>query len=155
MPNSMSRFFVRRKRNNYRSIVRNNTNVKNIIKIFEKGYRVSVDGKEVLTPLGDSLTLLINPRNYTYFNLNDLNIKYISVHQLQAYQKFGEKALYEGIYVCHLDNNTLNNHIDNIIICTGSEMNRHRKSPALRKAVSEHVNYIKNREDLFNDEYTN
>jgi hypothetical protein len=45
----------------------------------------------------------------------------VEVHRLLAFEKFGEAAFAEGIQVRHLDNNSLNNSWDNIVLGTPTQ----------------------------------
>lgn len=86
-----------------------------------KGYKVTKEGK-VIGIKGDELKLN-NYKGYYRFNFRNLTntVSYVSVHRLQAYQKFGDKMFEEGILVRHLDGNPANNSWDNIEIGTNSD----------------------------------
>lgn len=98
---------------------------KELIFAYEKGYRV-ING-EVFSPfrkepLKIGLRIRSDYESY-YFSCrgSDLKSKYIPVHRLVAYQKYGNKIFKNGIHVRHLDGNSLNNCDDNILIGTPSE----------------------------------
>lgn len=89
---------------------------------YLKGYRVTKEGKLIgLKGNERSLNLCSNG----YLNATIRNGKNscsrLWVHKLQAYQKFGEKTLIDGIVVRHFDGNPLNNEWDNILIGTQSD----------------------------------
>lgn len=91
---------------------------------FSKGYRVTEDGTQVKNlRTGNSLSCWIDKKSYRCFNIRTENRKKlnISVHRLQAYQKFREKLYEEGIVVRHLDGDSLNNAISNIEIGTQTD----------------------------------
>ncbi len=105
---------------------RNSKAVTTIIDAFTKGYRVDVDGR-LISPFVDN-------RGYLRFNLKGFRSGKscpLLVHQLAAYQAFGEDSLMVGIQVRHLDGNPLNNCLENIAIGTASQ-NSMDKLPAVR-----------------------
>jgi hypothetical protein len=109
-------------------------NINGVVKAYEKGYRV-IDG-DVISPYdGKKRKLyLYKDRKGTYrrytFNITGENRfhKYtVNVHQLIAYQKYGNIIFNEGIEVRHIDGNSLNNKDDNIII--GSRFDNEMDKP--------------------------
>lgn len=87
--------------------------------VFSKGYRVSPDGVYVLTPTGSRLNgcVVKGKINYRCFTYRlDNSPRHIPFHRLQAYQKYGEKALIEGVEVRHYNGKSLDNSWDNILI---------------------------------------
>jgi hypothetical protein len=87
----------------------------------EKGYRV-IDGNVFYN--GRIRKLFAHKKklnnNFFYYSfgirVNGGSRIEIYVHQLAAYQKFGEESFGENIIVEHKDGNTLNNNEDNISI---------------------------------------
>jgi len=109
---------------------------------FKKGYRVTENGT-VINAVGKVRKLVqTNPNNHnnSYYRFNvciDSNgsVFPVLVHQLQAYQKYGDAIFGDNIHVRHLNGNSLDNSVDNIVIGTASE-NEMDKSPETRKRVS-------------------
>lgn len=105
--------------------MRDSKYVKALVTAFEKGYKVDKNGN-VTSPFSNKFRKLnAKDRNgifYYEFSVRVINneSRNVAVHQLQAFQKFGEEALNEGIHVRHLDGNSLNNSWDNIDIGTQS-----------------------------------
>lgn len=86
----------------------------------EKGYYVSKDG--ILYNSKNNELGYINEAGYKVFKIRIKNkTKTLTVHRLQAYQKYGNKLFEEGIVVRHFDGNKLNNSSDNILIGTQSD----------------------------------
>lgn len=104
-----------------------------------KGYRV-VQG-QVISPHGVVRKCQVHSKidrtQYLRFNVGTGKGKRfpISVHQLVAFQKFGEAMFEPGIQVRHKDNNSLNNFDDNILLGTQSE-NALDRSPEDRRQHS-------------------
>jgi hypothetical protein len=105
--------------------MRESKNVAGVLIAYNKGYRVT-DSGEVIKD-GNKRSCACNSKGYLGFNIRgdydgkrgvSFNVK---VHQLVAYQKFGEKALKKGICVRHLDGDSKNNTSDNIAIGTMSD----------------------------------
>lgn len=96
-----------------------------VIFAYKKGYRV-INGK-VYSPFRiEPLNPGIRSKDgyqlcYFSFRGSDLKPKYIPVHRLVAYQKYGNEMFEKGIEVRHLDNNSLNNIEENIAIGTAVE----------------------------------
>lgn len=88
---------------------------------FCKGYRVDRNG----TARGINVKILAAPPNdqgYRYFRITiGGKSKCITVHRLQAYQKFGQDMFHEGTQVRHLNGNKLDNSWGNIAIGTASD----------------------------------
>jgi len=91
-----------------------------------KGYRV-IDG-QVVSPHGivRKCTVHLDKRSgymVLRFNIGAGDGKRfpVRVHQLVAYQKFGEAIFAPAVQVRHLDENSLNNRDDNIAIGTQSQ----------------------------------
>lgn len=89
---------------------------------FNLGYRVSIDGNLILKGINVNHKLYLNNRGYFMFSIPAISgqTKNISVHRLQAFQKFGEKT-FSSKCVRHLNNNKLDNSCDNIAIGTHAE----------------------------------
>lgn len=98
----------------------------NIIFAYNKGYYVDKNGnvffngkkRKLQTSWGAK-----KKRPYLSFCIKNAENKpkNIQVHQLQAYQKFGDKMFEDGIVVRHLNDDSLDNSYDNIEIGTISE----------------------------------
>lgn len=83
---------------------------------YNRGFRVTKEGI-CISPKGNKVGS-INQYNYYTFGLRDIKYFTISIHRLQAYQKFGEKIYESNIVVRHLNGNSLDNSWDNIEIGT-------------------------------------
>ena len=80
---------------------------------YDQGYRVQKDGSVTLFNKPVNKILLKkknNNRNLLAFHINGSQLVYVS--KLQAYQKFGEKALNENCF--YVDGDTTNCSFDNI-----------------------------------------
>ena len=89
---------------------------------YEKGYRI-IDG-EVYNPSGVKLNpTSTSPSGYIRFSVSRgrRNRVGVFIHQLVAYQKYGDKVYESGIQVRHLDGNRLNNCESNILLGTQSD----------------------------------
>lgn len=111
-----------------------------LYKAVELGFYVEKDG--TLKRKG----IVLNPSNDSdkdirlYTNFRYKNILYrIKVHQLQAFQKFGDKLFEEGIVVRHINGISFDNSYDNIDIGTQSD-NRFDIPEYKRKEVSSKAN---------------
>jgi len=135
-----------------------------IIKAFNRGYKVSKNGK-VYNPKGDVVKGTVTKEGYLKFGIRfqDINSGTIKVHRLQAYQKFGNEIFLEGIQVRHLNNIKLDNSWDNIDIGTQSE-NKLDMPKKQRQEIAEHASsfikihdherikeYYKNKNVSYND----
>ena len=94
---------------------------------FKQGYRIDNEGN-VISPKGKVINSFRNGTNakpYLCFSIRDKrNYKYakkVYVHKLQAYQKYGNRLFKPGILVRHLDGNSENNSLENIVIGTHRE----------------------------------
>lgn len=110
-----------------------------LIKFFEKGYTIDINGN-VFNPKGKKLRLYTHTLKNGYSRkevaIRHKDVKFqLLVHRLQAYLKFGEIIFEEAVQVRHLDGNSLNNSWDNIEIGTCSE-NRLDMSDEIRKEIS-------------------
>ena len=85
------------------------------------GYSVDKEGN-CISKSGKILTGTVNTSGYIMIStrLNGKTIK-VSIHRLQAYQKFGDDIYEEGIEVRHLDGIRTNNSYENIEIGTSSD----------------------------------
>jgi hypothetical protein len=103
---------------------------KAIIFAYENGYRVK-DGnvyyRDKITPRKLFLHYKKKTDKLAYYSFG---IRYegkrveLYVHQLAAYQKYGDDFLNNNLVVNHRDNNTLNNLEDNIIMVLPSGRTR-------------------------------
>lgn len=87
----------------------------------QRGYRVMADGA-VENPSGRRLKLTHQESirlRYFKFNIKTPEgSKPVTVHKLQAFQKFGDSVFAPGVVVRHLDGDSLNNQLENIGIGT-------------------------------------
>lgn len=91
-------------------------NQEGIINANKKGYIVDKEGNVFYK---NKKRKLSNNCNYLRFTIRYNKVHfYIKVHQLQAYQKFGDKIFENGIVVRHLNGNSLDNSYENIGIGT-------------------------------------
>lgn len=97
-----------------------------LIHAVRKGYRISSDG--VVTGLNGTILKLKEKTENGYYRFNIkfqenglVKHNYVSVHRLQAYQKFGNLIFDPKVQVRHLDGNPQNNQEDNIEIGTQSQ----------------------------------
>jgi hypothetical protein len=107
---------------------------------FDKGYRVNVDGT-VASPLGRirKLSSSKSSSGYLRFNVSHGSIKRpIYVHQLHAYQIFGEVALDLDVQVRHLDGDRQNNSRTNLALGSQSE-NMMDRQPEVRQQHAAHA----------------
>jgi len=92
-----------------------------LLRVYRDGYRVSKDGIPH-NPLGKKLIGGVNSKGY-----HTISVKVgkktcgLSVHCLQAYQKFGDSIFDDEIEVRHFNSDKLDNSWDNIGIGTHSE----------------------------------
>jgi hypothetical protein len=88
-----------------------------IILASESGYRVNDEGN-VLNPSGSKLSPWKDKRGYYRFSFvspgDGIDNYKILVHQLAAYQHFGEIVLTEGVEVRHLNGNPGDNRKENL-----------------------------------------
>ena len=105
-----------------------------LLRACEKGFKIDSNGT-ILNKYGKTIKGQVD-RNYMHFCFRDKDgNKNITVHRLQAYQKFGDKIFEKGIQVRHLNGNSLDNSWDNIEIGTISD-NAFDKSEETRKRVA-------------------
>lgn len=92
-----------------------------IVSFHDLGYYVTRDG-DLINPKGKKLKGTVNNAGYRMSG-NILNGKHqkFFVHQMQAYQKFGKKALQKGMQVRHLNGNCLDNSWNNIELGTAAD----------------------------------
>lgn len=107
---------------------------------YDRGYRVSEDGSVVVGPRGRPLRLDIGTRGYLRFSIGRYKqtAANVPVHQLQAYQLYGERCYETNLVVRHLDGNKLNNSARNIALGTASE-NSLDRIPEERMRAAEHA----------------
>jgi len=124
-----------------------------VVCAYEKGYRV-VNGN-VISPFSDrtrALRLHIDksyPRYRFSIGVDGRGRYSIDVHKLLAYQKYGEKMFKEGVQVRNLDNDSLNNSEDNIVLGTMSDnmMDRPKEvRQRLSVGASTHIRKFTDRE---------
>lgn len=94
-------------------------NAKRMLVAYDLGYRVLDDGA-VVSPRGTVLSPGTDSRGYYAFSLKMPGeyAKRVCVHQLAAYQKYGEAVFAPGVETRHLDGIATNNSLDNIAIGT-------------------------------------
>lgn len=99
------------------------TTMEVIQEAYKKGYHVNDKG-DVISPKGNVLKCKMTNNNrvkYLTFGVRFCGkVKYIHVHRLVAYQKYGD-ITFSCDCVRHLDGNSLNNSFDNIEIGTMSD----------------------------------
>ena len=98
---------------------------KNLVVASGRGYYVGTSG-DAYSFTGKKLKLSLSGRGtcYYYFSMRRSEVNRsepIRVHQLQAYQKFGNAMFEPGIMVRHLNGDNTDNSHGNIDIGTGSE----------------------------------
>lgn len=107
----------------------------NLVECYNKGYRV-IDsivyykGKVVKGSITNGyhfIGIRINKKMYN-----------IRTHRLVGYQKYGEKLFTGNLVLRHVDNNSLNNSADNIVLGTPSE-NMMDKPESLRYSIAKHA----------------
>lgn len=103
---------------------------------FRKGYRVTENG-EVVNATGKVRALQIRRRRTDARYVFNIAIPGgrrfpVPVHKLQAYQKYGEDSLAEGIVARHLDGDAFNNRPDNIAL--GSVLDNIMDRPAVERS---------------------
>lgn len=126
-------------------------------KAFEKGYRVTDEGK--VTGLKGETVGFTQTNGYPTFKIRGVENKNLNVssHRLQAYQKYGEKIYEDGIVVRHLDGDKHNNSKNNISIGTYSD-NYMDQPESVRVSRAKHASsFLKkyNNEEIkkFHDEH--
>ena len=102
----------------------------------EKGYVVDEEGY-VTSPRGTKLSPFPVRGGYLSFSMRigEKSVK-VPVHQLVAFQKFGEAYLVDGVQARHLDGNNQNNTWDNIDIGTATENAQDKPVEVRRRACS-------------------
>ena len=104
-----------------------------VIHANQKGYH-STDGKIYSPFRSEPLSLCSSTNGYLYFCVSFKGkSKKVFVHQLVAYEKYGEKAFDACVVVRHLDGNPKNNKKSNIAIGTQRDNMLDRPSEARKK----------------------
>lgn len=106
---------------------------------YEKGYRVSRDGKLYGMKGEELIVKKRGKQRYPTFSVNvgaltKSGVFGIPVHRFAAYCFYGEKMFEDGLVVRHLNGNVLDLRIENIKLGTNSE-NEHDKSAETRRRV--------------------
>jgi len=98
---------------------------RNEVKAYNLGYRVNENGELIGLkgkPVGS------NSGGYYRIKIRENgSLINCSTHRLQAYQKYGEDIYKSGIVCRHLNGDSLDNSIDNIVIGTHSDNMMDRK----------------------------
>lgn len=115
----------------------------NVIFAHNKGYYVDKDGNVFFNGKQRKLQKSWGGKKqrpyYSFCIRNEeKKPKNIQVHQLQAYQKFGDKMFEDGIVVRHLNDDSLDNSYDNIEIGTMSD-NMFDMPIEKRKSLAKHA----------------
>lgn len=112
-----------------------------VIRAYLRGYRVTREG-DVIGLKGDKIKAFLNSKSKhsrLSFNYKSGGKKYnCHVHKLQAFQKYGLKALESGVQVRHMDKGPYDNSWDNILIGTQSD-NMMDRSSEERLAHAKHA----------------
>ena len=103
-------------------MIRDSKRARMTVYAFNQGYRIDQNG-DVVSSKGVVRKRLNDSRGYFRFTIRGPGGEHTTVchHQLCAYQKYGEHALFQGIQVRHLDGDPTNNRSDNIAIGTASD----------------------------------
>ena len=130
-------------------MIRNSINSICLIFAYKKGYRISKEGN-VLSFTGEIIKPRINSNGYFVFGFRtqEYGSRGVLVHQLQAYQKYGDK-LFECDCVRHLNGDKLNNYYDNILIGTSSDnqMDRSKEDRIRSATIASHSYKLKYNDD--------
>jgi hypothetical protein len=128
--------------------MRTSKNFRAIRHASEKGCHVLADGR-VLGVRGEELTLRKNPNGYLAFGVYFEGKTFpVAVHQLAAYQYFGEAWCNNPhLYVRHLDGDKTNNSRDNLALGTASDNNMD-KPLEVRRNASKHNKKITDEQAL-------
>ena len=91
---------------------------KSVLVAHDRGYRVLLNG-DIVSPNGKILKPYMHC-GYACFSITkeDDTLNVVRVHQLAAYQKFGDRYLYSTLDVRHLNNDSTDNSLVNIAIGT-------------------------------------
>ena len=114
-------------------MVRNSKNSISMLAAYEEGWRVRLG--IIYNKNNDVIEISNASTDYLRVSKNFLGVRgYVYVHQLVAYQKFGEEVFDKTykVHVRHKDGNKLNNMEENILIGTPSE-NMNDKAEDIRK----------------------
>ncbi len=104
-----------------------------IIHAFKRGYRVDADGN-LYNAKGRKMTPQKRDNGYLFFRIKINEVeKIISIHRLQAYQKFGISIFKKNTVVRHLDGDMYNNSADNISI--GTVRDNHYDMPVNKRKI--------------------
>lgn len=122
-----------------------------VIEASNKNYIVNLEG-DVISPKNRSLKTLKDKGGYHKFTFRLKGERVtLSVHRLQAYQKYGKNIFEKGIVVRHLNGNSSDNSFDNIAIGTASNnMQDKTKENRILDAshpIYNHESIIKDREN--------
>ena len=101
-------------------MAKNNQNL--VLLAVEKGYVVHKDG-HVSSNKTENLKLKTHKQGYKTFTIRVSKTQKmtLTVHRLQAYQKYGDKVFDENLEVRHLNGNPGDNSFDNIVLGTHQE----------------------------------
>ncbi len=110
-----------------------------LLHAYEIGYRCDRQGN--MTSKKGNINPYLDSRGYYCFSVKVPNLKKnsmsVSVHRLQAYQKYGDEIFGENIHVRHLNGNPLDNSYDNILIGSSSENSLDRpKHSRIKNAIN-------------------
>ena len=115
--------------------MKENILTKRLIYAFTKGYKICKKGN-VYNPNSKLMKGNKSSKGYITFCIRfEKKPTNISIHRLQAYQKYGDKIFEEGIQVRHFIGDSLDNSWDNILIGTVSD-NHMDKSKKVRTEVA-------------------
>ena len=116
---------------------------RNIEKAYIKGYRVDEQGR-LVSPKGVVRKARKSLSGYLCVSIRiNGRMSSVYVHQIAAYQKFGEE-IFSSECVRHLDGNPLNNKLTNIEIGTQSENIRDIPAETRKRSANIATSYIRN-----------
>ena len=107
---------------------------------FQKGYKI-LENDNIQNPKGNLIKGNKTTNGYLEFKIRKSSNSWIrvSVHRLQAYQKFGDKIYNDKIQVRHLNCNSADNSLENIGIGSSKE-NKLDVPEEIRKESAKNAN---------------
>ena len=110
---------------------------------FNAGYRLTPDGCRLITPTGEILASYTGKWGHLSCRFGPKSArKALSLHRFQAWLKYGDVIYQKGIVCRHLDGNSGNNTVENLVLGTPQD-NSMDRTPKDRKqsafSASRHV----------------